>query len=159
MRKRTPEKFTAVARAAYLEALANLASHKAASAHVGVHYNTALKWRKVDPTFDAACDDALGQHYSDLLTIARKWAIEGLIEETYDKNGKLIGKRRKYSERILLKMLARAAPAGWGDKVQVDSKGTLEVHDKRIRTEDMTPVQRRAARDFLRTVPDDVARN
>ena len=155
MRTRTPEKFTDAARAAYLEALEKLASHKAASAHIGVHYTTVWKWRQKDTAFGEACDAALGKHYKELLAVARTWAIEGIVEETYNKEGKVIAKRRRFSERILLKMLARLRPADWGDKVQVDQKGTLEVTDKRIRTEDMTPEQLRAGRVFLATLPDD----
>ncbi len=159
MRTRTPAKFTADVRAAYVEALAKLASHKAASAAVKVHYNTSHKWRKREPEFEAECEAALGRHYSELLDMARKWAIEGLVEETYDKEGKVTGKRKRYSERILLKMLARAAPEGWSDKVQVDSKATVEIQDKRIKVEKMTPEQRRAGRAFLATLPDDPSQN
>jgi hypothetical protein len=159
MRTRKPEKFTAAVRAAYIEALARLASHKAASAHVGVHYTTAWKWRKREPEFEASCEAALGRAYGELLTVARKLAIEGLIVETFDKAGNVITRKRVHSERILLKYLAKLDPAGWGDKVQVDSKATVEVTDKRIRVEDMTTAQKRAARRFLETVPDDVSRN
>ncbi len=159
MRKRPPEKFTDDVRAAYLEALAQTASYKASAAHVGVHYTTALRWRQKDAAFQEACDTALSSHYRELLAAARQWAIDGIIEETYDKAGNVTGKRRRRSERILLRMLARANPAAWGDKVQVDSKGTVEIQDKRIKTEDMTPEQLRAMRALLATIPDDPARN
>ncbi len=159
MRTRKPEKFTADVRAAYVEALARLASHKAAAAHVGVAYCTAWKWRKKDPELEAQCEAALGRAYGELLTVARKLAIEGLVEETYDKAGKVIARKRRYSERILLKMLARLDPAGWSDKLQVDSKATVEVTDKRIEVEKMTPEQRRKAREFLKTLPDAPERN
>ncbi len=159
MRTRKPAKFTADVRAAYVEALANLASHKAASAHVGVAYCTAWKWRNKLPEFKAECEDALGRAYGELLTVARKLAIEGLVEETYDKHGEVVTRKRRYSERILLKMLARLDPTGWSDKVQVDSKATVEIQDQRIKVEKMTPVQRRKAREFLATLPDDPERN
>lgn len=159
MRTRKPDRFTADVRASYVKALEKLSSHKAASAAVGVHYTTAWKWRKKEPEFEAECEAALGRFYGELLAVARKLAIEGLVEETYDKHGKVISCKRRYSERVLLKYLMKLAPKAWGDKVQVDGKTTVEVHDKRIKAEDMTPVQRRAARRFLSTVPDDVARN
>jgi hypothetical protein len=159
MRTRKPAKFTADVRAAYVEALANLASHKAASAHVRVAYCTAWKWRKKDEEFAAACDDALGRAYGDLLKVARMLAIEGLVEETLDKHGAVVTRKRKYSERILLKFLAKLDPAGWSDKVQVDSTATVEIQDKRIEVEKMTPEQRRAGRAFLKTIPDDPSRN
>ena len=75
-----------------------------------------------------------------------------------NQNGKVISTKRVYSERILLKMLARLDPAGWSDKVQVDQKVTATVR-QRIKVEDMTPAQRTAARRFLATIPDDPARN
>ena len=159
MRTRTPAKFTPAVRAAYVEALGKLASHKAAAAHVGVAYCTAWKWRKKDPIFAAECEQALGEAYGELLHVARKLAIEGLVIETLDKAGNVIKTERRYSERILLRMLARLDPAGWSDKLHVDSKTTVELSDKRIKVEDMTPAQKRAARDYLRTVPDDVSRN
>lgn len=159
MRTRRPAKFTPAVRAAYVEALARLASHKAAAAHVGVAYCTAWKWRKKDPELEAECENALGQAYGELLTVARKLAIEGLVIETLDKAGNVIKTERRYSERILLRMLARLDPAGWSDKLQVDSKSTVEVHDKRIKVEAMTPSQRRAARRFLETIPEDPSRN
>jgi hypothetical protein len=139
--------------------LAKTASHKAASAAVGVAYCTAWKWRKRDDVFAAACDDALGRAYGELLAVARKLAIEGLVEETYDKAGNVVSRRRKYSERILLKFLAKLDPAGWGDKLHVDGKQTVELEDKRLPVEKMTPEQRRLARNFLRSIPDDVQRN
>lgn len=159
MRTRRADKHKATVRAAYVEALQKLASHKAASAAVGVHYTTSWKWRKNEADFAEACDRALGRSYGELLAVARKLAIEGLVVETFDKAGNVVSRKRVYSERILLKFLAKLDPAGWSDKVQLDSKSTVEIRDKRIRAEDMTPGQRRAAREFLATLPDDVSRN
>lgn len=158
MRTRTPAKFTEAVRAAYVKALEKLASHKAASAAVRVHYATAWKWRNRDEGFAAECEAALGRSYGELLGVARKLAIEGLVTETYDKHGKVISTKRVYSERILLKMLARLDPAGWSDKVQVDQKVTATVR-QRIKVEDMTPAQRTAARRFLATIPDEPSLN
>ena len=157
--KGTPDVFTPPRKEAFLEALKRCGVYTAAAASVGLAYHTVYRHRKQDPAFQEACDNALGRNYDELLSVARKLAVEGLVTETYDKAGNVISSKMVYSERILLKMLARLDPAGWSDKVQVDQKVTGEIRTERIKVEDMTPAQRRAARQFLATLPDMPERN
>ncbi len=157
--KGTPDVFTLPVQAAFLEALERCGVYTAAAAAVGLTYATVYRHRKRYPEFQEQCDKALGRNYDELLSVARKLAVEGLVTETYDKAGNVISSKMVYSERILLKMLARLDPAGWSDKVQVDQKVSAEIRTERIKVEDMTPAQRRAARDFLATIPDSPDRN
>ena len=157
--KGTPDVFTSTLQEAFLDALRNCGVYTAAAASIGLTYATVYRHRQRNPDFQELCDKALGRNYEALLEIARKLAIEGLVTETYDKVGNVISSKRVYSERILLKMLARLDPAGWSDKVQVDQKVTGEIRTERIKVEDMTPAQRRAARAFLDTIPDAPERN
>lgn len=153
--KNTPDRFTAARKEAFLVALERSGEYKAACAAVAISYQTVYEHRQRSAEFQTACDDALGRQYDELMKIARKLAVEGLVTETYDKHGKVISSKRVYSERILLKMLARRDPAAWSDKVQIDQKVSGEVKHRRIKVEDMTRSQKRAARDFLKTIPDD----
>ncbi len=157
--KGTPDVFTPALQEAFLEALKNCGVYTAAAAAVGLTYRLVYQFRQRNPDFQERCDKALGRNYGELMDVARKLAIEGLVTETYDKAGNVISSKRVYSERILLKMLARLDPAGWSDKVQVDQKVSAEIRTERIKVEDMTPAQRRAARDFLATIPDSPDRN
>ena len=154
-KRNTPDRFTPAAKAAFLVALERSGEYKAACAAVSISYHCVYDHRQRYPEFQVACEDALGRNYDKLLKVAYKLAVEGLITETYDKNGKVLTSKRTYSERILLKLLGRRDPAAWSDKVQVDSKATVEVRDRRVKTEDMTPRQQRAAREYLKSLLDE----
>ncbi len=142
-----------------MEALERCGAYTAAAASVDLAYTTVLRHRQRNPDFQERCDKALGRNYGELLGIARKLVVEGLVTETYDKNGKVISSKRVYSERVLLKMLTRLDPKGWSDKVQVDQHVTGEIKAERVKVEDMTPSQKRAARAYLATIPDAPERN
>lgn len=157
--RNSPNRFDDKCKTAFLVALERSGEYKAACAAVSISYQTVYDHRQKYPDFQTACEDALGRNYACLLKVAYKLAVEGLITETYDKEGRVVHSKRTYSERILLKLLGRRDPAAWSDKVQVDQKATVEVRDKRVKTEDMTPRQQRAAREYLKTLLDDPARN
>ncbi len=157
--KGTPDVFTLPVQEAFLEALKRCGVYTASAASVGVSYHTILRHRRDRPEFQELCDEALGRNYAEALDIARKLAIKGLVKETYDKNGKVISSKTDYSERILIKILTKHDPAAWSDKVAIDQKVSAEIRSVRIKVEDMTPAQRRAARAYLATIPDAPERN
>lgn len=158
----TPNKMTPTAKATFLLALARLGNHRAAAASIGVHVMTTIRHRQADPDFAEACEKALGRLGEELVSTARMLAIEGVAEPIFDRAGMEIGTKRRYSERVLLRWLARLMPEDWNDKVQVDQTiaGKVEVeHKGAIRVQDLAPKQRRLVRELLGDGAEDPSRN
>lgn len=149
--------FTPVARAEFLEELALLGSTSAAAAAAGIPESVARYHRERDEEFAEECAAALDRHDRMLMRQVKKLAVDGVDEDIYDRNGQVIGSRKRYSERMLLRWLERQATGSWAARgtVQHQVSGKVEhEHSGRIEVENLTPEQRKLARRFLATVPD-----
>ena len=149
---RTPSKllkFTADRQSIFLTALAKNGEVVASAAVAGVTRQCVYDRQNADPEFRAACKAAKGKLLEELVAVARKLAIEGLAEKVYDRAGKEIGEKVKFSERVLLKWLARVAPAEWGDKLRVDQKITAKVTHRTVKPKDLSPESRAHVRGLL----------
>lgn len=145
-------------KAAYLIALERSGCYKAAAGSVGVTDNCARYWRNKDPQFKEDCDRARGVLRDQLMRQLKKLAIDGVTEPIFNKHGEEVGQRRKFSERALLAWLRREETGSWAPTNQVTHKveGTVEhKHTGRVEIDALTAEQRRAARAFLQTLPDD----
>lgn len=151
---RLPSKFTPPKQALYLEALEQSGEVTAASSAAGVGRQCIYDRMKADPDFAALCEQAQSRLDARIMGTVQKLAIEGTTVYTYGKDGQVATEKVVYSERILLAWLKRRNRAEWGDRVEVDQQvsGTV-VHEQRIRVEDMSPEQLRAARAFVGTLP------
>ncbi len=142
-------KFTPERQAVFLAALAKTGEIVASAALAGVARHTVYDRMKADPDFAAACKHARAVLLSRLVAVAEKLAIEGLVEEQFDRNGKKIGEKRKYSERVLLRWLARAAPEQWGDKIKIDQKVSAKVEHRTVKPRDLSPEGRAHVKGLL----------
>lgn len=153
-RKGNPYKFTKARKDTFLSELERLGSYKAAAASIGVGVNTIYVHRKKDPRFEHECEQALNKLTKALNTVARKLAIEGVEELSYDRENRVIRRRVRYDTKILLRMLAARDPDNWSDtkKIEQTIKGRVDhEHSGSIDVRDLTPKQQRAAREMLKT--------
>jgi hypothetical protein len=150
-----PTKFTPAKQAAYLAALEETGEVSSSAALVKVSRQCVYDRMKADPEFLTACEEAQGRLDARIMATVRKLAVEGTTVYTYGKDGKVATEKRVFSERVLLAWLKARHRERWGDKVEVDQNvhGTV-VSEQRIRVEDMSPEQLRAARAFVATLPE-----
>lgn len=145
--------FTPLARAQYVEELAILGTYRSAAAAAGIPSSVADYHRANDEGFAAECADALDRHQRLLMQQVKKMALDGIVtREIRNDAGVVVVQEKRFSERLLLAYLKRMESGSWADRVQVDQKVTGKVeheHSGRIEVEQLTPEQRRRARDFL----------
>jgi len=144
----TDTTMTPEVRAAFLLALERTGAWKASCAAVGISYSTMKNCRDRDPEFADDCARALGRLEDQMMQQVKHLALEGVEEPIFDRNGNEIGTRRKFSERVLLAWLRKQESGSWLDKGKVKVEGSVE-HQHRVQVEDLTPKQRRMARDLL----------
>jgi hypothetical protein len=143
--------FTPLARATFLEELAVLGTVNAAAAAAGVHSRIFYYHREHDPSFADEWDEALQRHDRLLMQQVRRMALDGIVTKTIrDADGNVQYEERKYSERLLLRYLERMERGSWQPSAAVETTGKVQhEHSGRIEVENLTPDQRRKARDFL----------
>lgn len=125
--------WTPIRRRAFLRALGETGKVEDACRHVRLTEAGAYALRRRDPAFAAAWDRALAQSVATLEQAAFERAVEG-IEEAVWHAGKLVGTRRRYSDALLGRMMARedkkvagetkaaaAAPAPRATKEETDA--------------------------------------
>lgn len=145
--------FTAQARAEFLEELAVLGSANAAAAAAGISESVARYHRDADPDFAEECQRALDRHHRMLMQVVKKLGVDGVEEPIFDRLGVEIGKKKRYSERMLLAWLARQETGSWAQRGTVKHEHTGEVkHTGRIEVEQLTAEQQRHARRFLQSL-------
>jgi len=151
---RTPRKFTPDKRTLYLKALEATGEVSPSASAVGVSRQCIYDTMEHDPEFRDACEQAQGKLDARLMATVEKLALKGMVTVKYDKNGKVASRRRSFDTRMVIAWLKRRDRAAWGDQLAVDKRvtGTV-IHEQRIRVEDMTPQQLRAARAFVETLP------
>lgn len=98
---------------AFLSALAESGVLAHAAAAAGVDRVTVYRARQDDPTFDAACQDAIEEATDKLVQEARRRALEGVEEPVYQ-GGALVGTKRVYSDALMGKLLAAYRPQQFG---------------------------------------------
>lgn len=151
MRNRTT--WTPQVRAEFLEELSVLGSTASAAAAAGIAESVARYHRDTDPEFAEEWKAALARHDRSLMQQVRKMALDGVVVSVVkDADGRVVKEDRKFSERILVAYLRRMETGSWLDRVKVDNEhsGTVKhEHSGRIEVENLSPEQRRKARDFL----------
>ncbi len=153
-KKGYPYKFGNKLKATFLSELERLGSYRAASASISISAATVLRHRKADPDFDDACEKALEKLTEKLVSKARELALDGALEQTFDREGRVIRERRRYSEKILLRMLAARDPENFSETKKIDHNHSGSIdHDHKgsIKVEDLSTEQQRAARTLLQT--------
>ena len=103
-------KFTPERKQIYLTHLEQTGIQAIAARWAGVSSNCIREHRKEDPHFDLACSEAEEYYHAMCAASILSQARVGMIDEKYDKEGKVISRRVSYETRLRELMLKRARP-------------------------------------------------
>ena len=123
---RTPRR----AREAFLEALRQGLSVKAACEAANMGRRTAYDLRESDLDFKAAWDAAIEEGTDLLEDEARRRAFEG-IDQPLVSAGKLVATARRYSDPLLVFLLKSRRPEKYRERSTVEHSGTIDVSGAR----------------------------
>jgi hypothetical protein len=120
-----------------LKALAKGKSPAWAAEDAGIGRSTAWLWRKNDPEFAAAWDEAVAEGVDRLEDEAHRRAVEGYNPRPIYHKGKKVGEIREYSDSLLGLLLKGRRPEVYarGDRAPTQNvllNITLEEHVKRL---------------------------
>ena len=118
-----PRKLTPQRMAMYCEYLAQHGRPMHAAESVGVTSTTIQDWRKKDPEFNQAVEEAKAAFLDRCWQHADKLAFEGVLQQTFDRNGAVISEKMEYAKDLLAMRLKKADPE-LRDRTAVD----LTVH-------------------------------
>ncbi len=104
-------KFTPERRAVFLAKLEQHGRIGLAARWAGVVTDTVNRHRKEDPEFDHACNESLSYYHEMCVAGITHQARVGMIDEKYDKEGKLISRRVSYEQQLRMMMVKRADPS------------------------------------------------
>lgn len=104
-------KFTPERRAIFLSKLEQHGRIGLAARWAGVVVETVNRHRKEDPEFDLACNESLSYYHEMCVAGITHQARVGMIDEKYDKEGKLISRRVSYEQQLRMMMVKRADPS------------------------------------------------
>jgi hypothetical protein len=120
-----------------LKALAKGKSPAWAAAEAGIERSTAWLWRKNDPEFAAAWDEAVTEGVDRLEDEAHRRAVEGYNSRPIYHKGRKVGEIREYSDSLLGLLLKSRRPEVYarGDRAPTQNvflNMTLQEHNKRL---------------------------
>lgn len=119
---RTPPKQIAAKKSAFLKALAKCGNVSQVSRDLGIPRRTHYDWIDDDPDY-ARDAEAAQQEYCDRLEAeADRRAVEGVEDPVYQ-GGQLVGKRRVYSDQLLITRLKALRPEVYKDRVAAEHTG------------------------------------
>jgi hypothetical protein len=120
-----------------VKALAKGKSPAWAAEEAGIGRSTAWLWRKNDPEFAAAWDEAVTEGVDRLEDEAHRRAVEGYNSRPIYHKGKKVGEIRDYSNSLLALLLKSRRPEVYarGDRAPTQNvllNMTLEEHTRRL---------------------------
>jgi hypothetical protein len=118
---RTPEKDKK-----FLDLIAGGSTVCDACAAVGYSYNSAYLYRKADPAFDAAWDDANEAAIQRMEREADRRAVEGYDKPVFH-NGVVVGTERQFSDTLLIFRLKAKRPEVYRERAEVAVTVTDEI--------------------------------
>ncbi len=89
------------------------------------------KWLKNDPAYEALFCEAQEKANDKLLAEARRRAAEGWLEPVYHQ-GVRVGAKRRYSDKLMLALLAAEIPNKFSQRKEVHHTGKVE-HDHNVK--------------------------
>lgn len=118
---RTPKK-----RAAFLLALSQTCNATKAAEAADIGRMSVYEWRKDDPEFAQAWDDALQLAVEACEDEAHRRAFEGCEKSVYYE-GKPCGMMREYSDTLAIFLLKAHKPEKYRDRVDATMRGSMAV--------------------------------
>ena len=122
VQQRNPEK-----KAAFLEAVrSNGGMVLAAADSVGLSRKTMYDWRRADPEFKAAWEQAILDSTIVLEQEAIRRATKGVTEDVYHK-GEVVGQQIRYSDNLLMFTMKAREPDKYRDRSEVKHTGEVVI--------------------------------
>lgn len=106
-------------------------SIRAACDAVEISRQTFFNWKKSDPDFQAAWNDAWDDGADLVEDEALRRAVEGVEEPVYQ-GGVLVGRKRVYSDKLMERMLEARKPGLYGRNTQV----AVQVNNVAVEADD-----------------------
>jgi len=108
---------------AFLDAYAETGNISRAAAIAGIGRRTHYDWLKADAEYKLAFEDATEAAGDVLEAEARRRAVEGIEDRIYWQGAEL-GRRRRYSDGLLIFLLKGARPDKYAERHVHGGKGT-----------------------------------
>ncbi len=103
----------------YLRVLAETGQKVKAAQIASVERSTVWRRRTQDAEFARRENEALEIARDAYQSEAIRRAVEGTVDEHFDRDGKIVSRKRTYSDTILLRLLGRLDPT-WREKQQIE---------------------------------------
>lgn len=94
--------------------------------HINVSFATIGKWRREDPVFAAAMDEAKERHKDVIEDAIHQRGIVGIDKPVFQ-GGKLVGYQREYSDSLLIAKAKAYIPEKYGDKLHIEQDTNVKV--------------------------------
>lgn len=116
-------------KAGFIEHLRKHGNISAAARSVNVERKAAYDAKQTDLDFAAQWEDAIEEATDALEAEARRRALEGILVESYDKDGNLRSTRMEYSDTLMIVLLKAHRPEKFKERFsgEVNTKGSLTV--------------------------------
>lgn len=111
-----------VRKRAFLRALSETGEIRAACDRVGMAHSSVYRLKARSPEFAAACEKALARSLPVLQQVAWERAVDGW-DEPIVLGGKIVGMRRRYSERLLSDLLRHELAARRAERAAEIKRG------------------------------------
>jgi hypothetical protein len=133
---------------AYFKALAAHGQKVRAAAEAKIDRSTVWDRRQSDPAFAEAEAQAIAMAVEALESEAHRRAMGGEVEEHFDKAGRLIRRRKIFSDLLLLRALVKAETGSWRERNAVEVANASDDFATLTREERKAKLAKaRAARD------------
>jgi hypothetical protein len=113
---------TAKKRRQFIKSLRNSGNITNAARAIGISRQTAYNFRKENPRFAAAWNNAIQEHLDQVEEELRRRACDGVDEEVYYQ-GTVCGAVKKYSDTLLMFYLKARRPEVFSEKVRQEITG------------------------------------
>jgi len=112
--------------ARFLEFIYLTGNLSGACQHINVSFATIGKWRREDPVFAAAMDEAKERHKDVIEDAIHQRGIVGIDKPVFQ-GGKLVGYQREYSDSLLIAKAKAYIPEKYGDKLHIEQDTNVKV--------------------------------
>ena len=147
--KMASHRFDTHAKDTFVENLRITGEPAAAAEACGFSLTTVQNHGRRDEEFARAVFEALQSYRATIASEIHRRAIEGVDEPVYQ-GGKLVGKKRRYSDALLLAHAKRHMPDEYGDK-----KTITHEHTQALDVKHLSPEKRELLRKLLETPKDE----
>lgn len=132
------------AKATFIDVLRQTCNVSEAARAAGIPRRTIHEWRKADPAFAAAWEEAAEEAADRLEREAWRRGVEG-VDKPVTFQGAITATYKEYSDRMLELLLKAHRPEKFKDRVATEHSGNLTVKDERSPDEIAEQIARKLA--------------